>query len=130
MVCEPGEELQVDFGQGAWIADPGGRRRRPPLFRAGLRYSRRAYGEVAWRQDTEMFICGLENVFRHFGGVTATLVPDNLKAAVLRSGRERRTGNASRPQRRKAPATRLAAAGRRKSRVVQRFPNTGQISFE
>jgi len=83
MECEPGEEMQVDFGQGAWIAEEGRRRRRPHLFRAVLSHSRKAYSEVVWRQDTETFIRCLENAFRHFGGVTATLVPDNLKAAVL-----------------------------------------------
>ena len=85
MECEPGEEMQVDFGQGAWIAEEGRRRRRPHLFRAVLSHSRKAYSEVVWRQDTETFIRCLENAFRHFGGVTATLVPDNLKAAVLQA---------------------------------------------
>jgi transposase len=85
MECAPGEELQVDFGQGAWIVEAGGRRRRPHLFRAVLSHSRKAYSEVVWRQDTETFIRCLENAFRHFGGVTATLVPDNLKAAVLQA---------------------------------------------
>jgi transposase len=85
MECEPGEEMQVDFGQGAWIAEEGRRRRRPHLFRAVLSHSRKAYSEVVWRQDTETFIRCLENAFRHFLGVTATLVPDNLKAAVLQA---------------------------------------------
>ncbi len=83
MECEPGDEMQVDFGQGAWIAEEGRRRRRPHLFRAVLSHSRKGYGEVVWRQDTETFIRCLENAFRHFLGVTATLVVDNLKAAVL-----------------------------------------------
>ena len=84
MECEPGDEMQVDFGLGAWIAEEG-RCRRPHLFRAVLSHSRKAYSEVVWRQDTETFIRCLENAFRHFGGVTATLVPDNLKAAVLQA---------------------------------------------
>ncbi|MCF7761992.1 MAG: IS21 family transposase [Cephaloticoccus sp.] len=83
MECGPGEEMQVDFGQGAWIAEQGRRQRRPHLFRAVLSHSRKGYSEVVWRQDTETFIRCLENAFRHFGGVTATLVVDNLKAAVL-----------------------------------------------
>lgn len=33
MECAPGAELQVDFGQGAWVVE-NGRRRRPHLFRA------------------------------------------------------------------------------------------------
>ena len=85
MECEPGDEMQVDFGQGAWIAEEGRRRRRPHLFRVVLSHSRKGYSEVVWRQDTETFIRCLENAFRHFLGVTATLVPDNLKAAVLQA---------------------------------------------
>jgi transposase len=82
--CAPGEEMQVDFGQGAWI-EADGKRRRPHLFRAVLSHSRKGYSEVVWRQDTEAFIRCCENAFRHFGGVTRTTVVDNLKAAVLDS---------------------------------------------
>lgn len=80
--CAPGEEMQVDFGQGAWIEEDG-RRRRPHLFRAVLSHSRAGYSEVVWRQDTETFIRCCEMAFRHFGGVTRTTIVDNLKAAVL-----------------------------------------------
>ncbi len=82
MECAAGEQMQVDFGQGAWI-EAEGRRRRPHLFRAVLSHSRKGYSEVVWRQDTETFIRCCENAFRHFGGVTRTTVVDNLKAAVL-----------------------------------------------
>lgn len=82
MECEPGAELQFDFGTGAWIVADG-KRRRPHLFRAVLSHSRKGYSEVVWRQDTETVLRCLENAFRAFGGVVATLVPDNLKAAVL-----------------------------------------------
>ena len=82
MECQPGEEMQVDFGQGAWIEE-GGKRRRPHLFRAVLSHSRKGYSEVVWRQDTETFIRCCENAFRHYGGVPQRLIVDNLKAAVL-----------------------------------------------
>ena len=82
MECAPGEEMQVDFGQGAWV-EADGKRRRPHLFRAVLSHSRKGYSEVVSRQDTETFIRCCENAFRHFGGVTRTTVVDNLKAAVL-----------------------------------------------
>ena len=81
--CAPGEEAQLDFGKGAVVVDENGKRRRPHLFRITLSHSRKAYSEVVWRQDTESFIRVLENAFRHFGGVPRTLVPDNLKAAVV-----------------------------------------------
>lgn len=82
MECAPGEELQVDFGTGAWVVADG-KRRRPHLFRAVLSHSRKGYSEAVWRQNTESVIRCLEGAFRHFQGVPATLVVDNLKAAVL-----------------------------------------------
>lgn len=82
--CAPGQEVQVDFGRGAWVIEEG-KRRRPHLFRAVLSCSRKAYSEVVWRQTAESFIRCLENAFRHFGGSTATVVIDNLKAGVLRA---------------------------------------------
>lgn len=82
--CAPGAEAQVDFGTGAWVVGDDGKRRRPHLFRLVLSHSRKAYSEVLWRQDTESVIRALENGFRAFNGVPRTLVPDNLKAAVLR----------------------------------------------
>jgi transposase len=81
---EPGQELQVDFGQGAWVVE-NDKRRRPHLFRAILSHSRKGYSEVVWRQTTETFIRCLENTFRSLGGVTRTVVIDNLRAAVTRA---------------------------------------------
>jgi len=80
----PGEQMQVDFGQGAPVVESG-KKRRPHLFRATLSFSRKSYSEVVWRQDTESFLRCLENAFRRFGGVPKTIIPDNLKAAVLQA---------------------------------------------
>ena len=82
---QPAEEVQVDFGTGAPILQPDGKRRKPHVFRMVLSYSRKAYSEAVLRQDTETFIRCLENGFRHFGGVSKTLNLDNLKAAVLKA---------------------------------------------
>jgi transposase len=84
MECDPAQEVQVDFGQGAWVLVDG-KRQRPHLFRMVLSHSRKAYSEVVWRQTGESFIRCLENAFRHFGGVPHTVVTDNLKAAVLKA---------------------------------------------
>ncbi len=81
MEVEAGQEAQVDFGQGAWVMADG-KRKRPHLFRVVLSHSRKGYSEVVWRQTTEAFIRCLENAFRYFGGVPATLVLDNLRAAA------------------------------------------------
>jgi transposase len=79
----PGEQMQVDFGLGAWVRQENGRKRRPHVFRAVLSCSRKGYSEAVWNQRTETFLRCLENAYRHFGGVPATTTPDNLKAAVL-----------------------------------------------
>jgi hypothetical protein len=84
MESEPGQEAQVDFGQGAWVLE-GERRSRPHVLRVVLSCSRKGYTEVFWQQTTENFIRGLENAFRHFGGVPKTLVIDNLRAAVSKA---------------------------------------------
>ncbi len=80
-----GEEVQVDFGAGAWVISPDGRRRRPWILRVVLSHSRKAYSEAVWRQTTDAFLSCLENAFAHFGGVAKHLVIDNLKAAVARA---------------------------------------------
>jgi transposase len=80
--CEPGDEVQVDFGRGAPIVMPDGRRRLTHVFRVVLSHSRKAYSEAVTRQTTEAFIRALENAFAHFGGVPRRVVLDNLKAAV------------------------------------------------
>jgi transposase len=81
MESEPGQEAQVDFGQGAWVVQDG-RRRRPHVLRLVLSHSRKGYTEAFWQQTTENFIRGIENAFRHWGGVVPILVIDNLRAAV------------------------------------------------
>lgn len=94
MECEPGAEVQVDFGTGAPVIIPEGeplplgvktRRRKTYVFRMVLSHSRKAYSEVVYRQTTESFIRCLENAFWRFGGVPRTLVIDNLKAAVSKA---------------------------------------------
>ncbi|MBU0638619.1 MAG: IS21 family transposase [Planctomycetes bacterium] len=85
MECAPGEEAQIDFGRGAPLVAPDGKRRVPHVLRVILSHSRKGYSEAVPRQTTEDFIRALENAFHHFGGVPKTLVPDNLKAAVLKA---------------------------------------------
>lgn len=85
MECEPGVECQVDFGQGAPVVQPSGRRRRPHVLRIVLSHSRKGYSESIFQQTTENFIRCLENAFHHFGGVPKLLVLDNLRAAVTKA---------------------------------------------
>src|SRR5271156_1762371 len=71
--CQPGEELQLDFGLGAPIEDAQGKARRSWVMRMVLSYSRKGYSEAVSRQDTETFLRCLENGLRSFGGVPLLL---------------------------------------------------------
>jgi transposase len=82
---EPGQEAQIDFGTGAPILKPDGKRKRTHVFRIVLSCSRKGYSEAVPRQTTENFIRCIENAFWYFGGVPRTLVIDNLKAAVKKA---------------------------------------------
>ena len=83
--CEPGDEAQVDFGTGAPVVGPDGKRRKTHVFRIVLSHSRKAYSEVVYRQTTDDFLRCIENAFRHFGGAPRRLVLDNLTAAVKKA---------------------------------------------
>ena len=83
--CGPGEEAQVDFGAGAPIHLPDGRRRHTHVFRIVLSHSRKAYSEAVYHQTTEAFLGCLENAFCSFGGAPQRLILDNLRAAVARA---------------------------------------------
>jgi len=85
MECAAGEEAQVDFGSGAPLILPDGKRRKTWVFRIVLSHSRKGYSEAVLNQTTENFIRCLENAFAHFGGVPRTLVIDNLRAAVSKA---------------------------------------------
>jgi transposase len=83
--CAPGEEGQVDFGTGAPVMTPEGRRRKTYVLRVVLSHSRKAYSEAVYRQTTDDFLRCLEGAFRHFSGVPRCLILDNLRAAVKRA---------------------------------------------
>lgn len=84
MECDPGFEVQVDFGTGAWIIADG-HKRRAHVLRVILSHSRKGYSEAVLKQNTESFIRVLENAFYSFGGVPQTVVIDNLRAAVTKA---------------------------------------------
>lgn len=81
----PGEEAQVDYGEGAFTLHPkSGKRRRPRLFVMTLRYSRRSFRKVVWNSGKETWARLHEEAFRYFGGVPQYVVLDNLKEGVLK----------------------------------------------
>jgi transposase len=81
----PGEEMQVDYGEGALTRVPGtDRYRKPRLFVATLRYSRRSFRRVVWRSGQEIWAQLHEQAWRYFGGSCRYVVLDNLKEGVLK----------------------------------------------
>jgi transposase len=80
----PGEEAQVDYGEGAPSLYPGSARyRKPRLFVMTLRYSRRSYRQVVWKSSSETWARLHEQAFRYFGGCPQYVVLDNLKEGVI-----------------------------------------------
>ena len=81
----PGEEMQVDYGEGAPTRVPGTTRyRKPRLFVATLRYSRRSFRYVVWKSSQEAWARLHEQAWRYFGGSCRYVVLDNLKEGVLK----------------------------------------------
>ena len=67
----PGEEAQVNFGTGAPVIGPDGKRRKTYVLRVVLSHSRKAYSEAVYRQTTDDFLRCLEGAFRHFRGTSS-----------------------------------------------------------
>ncbi len=81
----PGEEVQVDYGQGAPTLCPKTKKyRRPRLFVMTLRYSRRSFRKVVWNSSQETWARLHEEAFRYFGGCPQYVVLDNLKEGVIK----------------------------------------------
>jgi len=81
----PGEEAQVDFGSVGKLYDPSsGRARTAYVFVATLCYSRHQYAELVFDQKVPTWIGLHQRAFESWGGVPQRVVPDNLKAAVVK----------------------------------------------
>jgi hypothetical protein len=81
--CEPGVEVQVDFGRLGLLADAEDGRRRVVqglIFTAV--YSRHMFVWPTYRQTLDDVIAGFEAAWAFFGGVFAVVIPDNMKAIV------------------------------------------------
>ena len=80
----PGEEAQVDYGQGALTRTANGRYRRPYLFVMTLKYSGKSFRKVVWKTNQETWARLHEEAFRAFGGTTQYVVLDNLREGVIK----------------------------------------------
>ena len=78
----PGEEAQVDYGQGALTRTVNGRCRRPYLFVMTLKYSGKAFRKVVWKTSAEVWAQLHEEAFRALG-VARYVVLDNLREGVI-----------------------------------------------
>lgn len=79
----PGEEAQVDYGQGALTLYRPGQYRRPILFVMTLKYSGKSFRKVVWKTDQQTWALLHEEAFRSFGGCPQYVVLDNLKEGVI-----------------------------------------------
>lgn len=81
--CEPGSELQIDFGRLGLVPDPpGGKRRVCHALILTAVYSRHMFVYPTHSQGLEAVIEGCERAWEFFGGVFAVVIPDNMKAIV------------------------------------------------
>jgi transposase len=80
----PGEEAQVDYGQGAPTRTDAGTYKRPYLFVMTLKYSGKSFRTVVWKTSQAIWAQLHEEAFRAFGGCPQYIVLDNLKEGVLR----------------------------------------------
>ena len=81
--CEPGHELQVDFGRMGIMFDADTQRRRvlwALIFTAV--YSRHMFVFLTFSQSFDDVVAGFEAAWDFFGGVFKAVIVDNVKAIV------------------------------------------------
>jgi transposase len=84
IVTAPGEEGQVDYGEGPMVRHPGTRKyRRTRLFVFTLGYSRKSVRLLTFTSSARRWAELHEETFRRLGGAVAAVVLDNLKEGVL-----------------------------------------------
>jgi len=77
----PGERAEFDFGHAVVVLD--GMRVEVPYLAGRLRYSGALFLECFPTERQDSFLLGQRHAFEFWGGVTTTVVYDNLKPAVL-----------------------------------------------
>lgn len=81
----PGEEAQVDYGEGPMVCDPeAGRYRRTRLFVLTLGFSRKCVRLLTFRSSSRIWAELHEQAFARLGGAPRLVVLDNLKEGVLK----------------------------------------------
>ncbi|NTX15211.1 IS21 family transposase [Myxococcus sp. CA056] len=86
VVTSPGEVAQVDFGYVGKLLCPRQKvARKAWVFVLVLAHSRYLVADVVFEQSLPTWLRLHVDAFEQLGGVVETVVPDNLKAAVLRA---------------------------------------------
>jgi transposase len=84
IVTPPGEEGQVDYGDGPMVRDPRtGKYRRTRLFVLTLGYSRKSARFLTFRSSSRIWAELHERAFRRLGCAPRIIILDNLKEGVL-----------------------------------------------
>ena len=84
IVTAPGEEGQVDYGDGAMVRYPStGKYRRTRLFVLTLGYSRKSVRLLTFESSTRRWAELHEQAFRRLGGAVRVVILDNLREGVL-----------------------------------------------
>jgi len=83
--CAPGQELQVDYETLGEVEDAATQTRRTlHAFVCTAVHSRLTFMYPCWHESTQTTIEALEAAWEFFGGVFAGVIPDNLKAVVIK----------------------------------------------
>ncbi|WP_437297343.1 IS21 family transposase [Sorangium sp. So ce426] len=83
---EPGEIAQVDFGLMGRLFDPATQRvRNLWVLVVTLAYSRYQFVWPSFEQTTTAVCAGLDTAWKFFGAMARVILPDNMKAIVLRA---------------------------------------------
>jgi hypothetical protein len=86
ITTEPGEEAQVDYGEGPMVRHAtSGKYRRTRLFVLTLGYSRKSVRLLTWQSSSQVWSELHERAFRRLGGAPRVVVLDNLKEGVLKA---------------------------------------------
>jgi transposase len=86
---KPADRLYIDFAgkKLSWYDPQTGEEKKEEVLVGCLGYSQTAVVVAVESQRTEHFVDGLRQILEHLGGCTHAIVPDNLKAAVIKSDR-------------------------------------------
>jgi hypothetical protein len=80
----PGEEAQVDYGDGPMVRSPEiGKYRRTRLFVLTLGYSRKSVRLLTWRSSSQIWAELHERAFRRLGGTVRVVVYDYVPGHIV-----------------------------------------------